>query len=188
MPKTASPINPRQKAAVFALAAGILANWQECFTAAHEGRTSEAARLAENYSNVSHWKASKKIRDYYDECRERIARDQARQHLEGIEEGKQEERRSQEEKRTADSDRTDNKRPAQSVDYYDPANQRKQINRIIQEASDDPKTQLDAIKAIQQTQRDDRQAARDQKQVKSYLPLRCLSCPLYTKARKNTTK
>lgn len=76
------------------------------------------------------------------------------------------------------------KQGSRAVDYYDPANQKRQINRIIQQAQDDPKTQLDAIKAIQQTQRDDRQAARDQKQVKTYLPLRCESCPLFTKARK----
>ena len=77
---------------------------------------------------------------------------------------------------------------AANIDYYDPANQRTQINRIIAESDDDPKTQLDAIKTIQQTQRDDKQAARDQKQVRSYLPLRCESCPLYAKAAAKAIK
>ena len=189
MPKQAAPINARQKAAVFALAAGILADWTECFIAASENRTKEAEKVAATFSNVSHWKSSKKIRDYYDECRERIARDQARIQLQGIEEGKREAKKeSEEETTTGENERTKTKRPAAIVDYYDPANQRTQINRIIAESGDDPKTQLDAIKAIQQTQRDDKQAARDQKQVRSYLPLRCESCPLYAKARAKTTK
>lgn len=183
MAKTAAPINPRQKAAVFALAAGILHDWAECYIAAHEAKTKEAETLATNYSNVTHWKNQKKIQDYYLEVTERINRDKARLHLEGVEEGK----KMNDQSPDANSERsqtTTQKEIAVKIDYYDPANQRKQINRIIQEASDDPKTQLDAIKAIQQTQRDDRQAARDQKQVQSYLPLRCDACPLMEKARK----
>ena len=187
MAKTAAPINPRQKAAVFALAAGILHDWGECYIAAHEARTKEAEILATNYSNVTHWKNQKKIQDYFQEATEKINRDRARQHLEGVEEGK----KMNDESQAGSSEHTQTKGKtdiAPKVDYYDPANQRKQINRIIQEASDDPKTQLDAIKAIQQTQRDDRQAARDQKQVVFHLPLRCDSCPLYEKARRKAAK
>ena len=48
--------------------------------------------------------------------------------------------------------------------------------RIIAESSDDPKTQLDAIKAIQQTQRDDRQAAKDSQIQRFYTPIQCRDC------------
>ena len=189
MPKQAAPINARQKAAVFALAAGILADWTECFIAASENRTKEAEKVAATFSNVSHWKSSKKIRDYYDECRERIARDQARIQLQGIEEGKREARKeSEEETTTGGNERTKTKRPAELVDYSDPANRKRLYNEVIRDASDDPKTRLDAAKVFEQIQRDDKQAARDQKQVRSYLPLRCESCPLYAKAAAKATK
>ena len=90
-----------------------------------------------------------------------------------IEERAKEEGRK--EKETGDNERTQTETKTR-IDYYDPANQRKQINRIIEESSDDPKTQLDAIKAIQQTQRDDRQAAKDSQIQRFYSPVQCREC------------
>ena len=82
-----------------------------------------------------------------------------------------------------DSERT---KPAKAgrIDYYDPQNQRRTINAIIDKAQDDPKTQLDAIKAIQQTQRDDRQAAKDNQIQRYYTPVSCRLCPFKAKAAK----
>ena len=74
------------------------------------------------------------------------------------------------------------------IDYSDPKNRQQLYNRVIANASDDPKTQLDAAKMFEQIQRDDREAARAQKQSRVYLPLTCNECPLYNRARKQTTK
>ena len=95
-----------------------------------------------------------------------------------IEEGKQEE----EENKAGDSNRTKKERAAK-IDYNNPEARRQLYNRIISEAADDPKTQLDAAKLIEQTQRDDRQAAQDNRVQRVYLPESCDMCPLYQKAR-----
>ena len=74
------------------------------------------------------------------------------------------------------------------VDYSDPKNRQRLYNEIIATAKDDPKTRLDAAKVFEQVQRDDREAAKAQKQSRVYLPLACHDCPLYNKARKKPTK
>jgi hypothetical protein len=69
------------------------------------------------------------------------------------------------------------------VDYNNPLNRQKLYNSIIARSKDDPKTQLDAAKMFESIQRDDREAARVQKQNRVYLPLRCHACPLYQKQK-----
>lgn len=66
-------------------------------------------------------------------------------------------------------------------DYSDPRNQTKLLNEIIK-GSDDNKEKIDALKLIMQGQKDDRDGARNQKQVRFYLPLTCDICPLRLKA------
>lgn len=188
MPGPTTKITNREKAAVLLAAAGLVDDWTELYFIAEDKSRKDAESVQFVAASVSRWKNSDKIKKCLAEYTKLLADREADARTEGRDE---ERRKETERRRTEENERTERdagKPFAAAVDYYDPTNQRKQINRIIQEASDDPKTQLDAIKAIQQTQRDDRQAARDQKQVKSYLPLRCLSCPLYAKARKNTTK
>ena len=185
MTKAEQQVTPRQKAAIYALAAGVLADWKEAFIAAHEGRTIEAREKAKSYANVAHWKARKAIQDFYAECVDTITTARAAERLKGQEEGR---RKADEENegRREESEPTETQKKTRDeirIDYYDPANQRRQINRIIAESSGDPKTQLDAIKAIQQTQRDDRQAAQDRRQVQAFLPLRCQNCPLYERQK-----
>lgn len=188
MPGPTTPITDREKAAILAYNLGILPDAKTAYFVAEDKAVKDIPQKALK-SMISKWINSPKFTQFDDYVnrlladRDSDARRRGRQEAE--KRMQQGDARNEEEAGRSDHAET---QPGKTVDYYDPANQRKQINRIIQEASDDPKTQLDAIKAIQQTQRDDRQAARDQKQVKSYLPLRCLSCPLYTKARKNTTK
>ena len=74
------------------------------------------------------------------------------------------------------------------IDYENPNAQKNLLNKIIRESQDDPKTQLDALKVIQAGQKDDRQAAKERKQVQFYLPLCCTDCILYQKARKKLEK
>lgn len=176
MARPCDPITDREKAAIAAYKLGLFPDQKAAFIAADD-KPEKAARALKGLNQAaSRWMKSTKIvqfSEYIDRLlmdRDADARQRGRDEV-------------QQGRTPGGSDRTDDSRRA-AVDYYDPANQKRQINRIIQEARDDPKTQLDAIKAIQQTQRDDRQAARDQKQVKTYLPLRCSACPLMMKARK----
>ena len=189
MPGPTTKLTAREKAAVFLNAAGIEDDWTELYLIAEDKPREEAQKNKNLIIYVSRWKNSDKIKKALEESRRILAARDLEQRRQGAEEENRRQEKTQQDKR--DSKQTAGEagpRQYKQIDFYDPANQRTQINKIIQEASDDPKTQLDAIKAIQQTQRDDRQAARDQKQARFYLPVRCQSCPLYIKAAKNTTK
>ena len=169
----------REKALIFALAAGGIQDWKTAYILSRD--TPEETRKRENLpAIVSRWKQREDIRNAYnialslikarEETIKQAARDEA---IKQAQEGQT---------TTADSERTNNTK-RNPVDYYDPKNQRTQINKIIAESQDDPKTQLDAIKAIQQTQRDDRQAAKDNQIQRFYTPVNCHICPLYLKKR-----
>ena len=73
------------------------------------------------------------------------------------------------------------------VDYSSPAAQRAKLNELINTASD-PGEALDALKVIIQGQRADREAAKEGRVNRVYLPLTCDSCPMYQKARKRAEK
>lgn len=73
------------------------------------------------------------------------------------------------------------------VDYSNPDAQREKLNELVNTA-DDPGEALDALKVIIQTQKADRDAAKEGRTQRVYLPLSCDSCPLYEKARKKHTK
>ena len=184
MPGATTKITPREKAAILLFAAGIETDWKELYLIAEDKSRRDAESIKEIAPQVSRWKTSDKVKNALADFQRIFADRDADARRRGAEE----ERRRQEEKQQAGSNEGNNDKPggkfARAVDFYDPENQRRQINRIILEAGDDPRTQLDAIKAIQATQRDDKQAARDQRQVRAYLPQRCESCPLYLKARK----
>ena len=175
MPRPANPITNREKAAIAAYKLGLFPDQKTTFIAAEDKPEAQVnpkgiAQLA------SRWFLSPKIVQFSEYMDRLLADRDADARRRGREEAEM--------GRGPGGSEGADARPRKALDYYDPENQKRQINRIIAEAADDPKTQLDAIKAIQQTQRDDRQAARDQKQVKTYLPMRCAACPLMMKARK----
>lgn len=90
---------------------------------------------------------------------------------------------------TADSVRTENAtrngRP-KFIDFSRPENQTAKLNELVNTASD-PGEALDALKVIIQGQRADRDAAKEGRTVRAYLPVSCSDCPLYEKARKKVT-
>lgn len=167
MPGPTTPITDREKAAIAALKLGLLPDSRSAYIAA-EDKPAKDVNPVGIKTLVSRWINSDKVKQYGDYIerllsdREADARERGRKE---VETGRWAE----------DNERTPSK-PGRAVDYYDPANQRKQINLIIAESSDDPKTQLDAIKAIQQTQRDDRQAAKDSQIQRFYSPIQCREC------------
>ena len=166
-----------EKAAICLHVFGGVDDWTQLYMIALQtyGQKKEPHKFVDTY--VSKWKNSTKVKNYIEQLKIKIVEQTTAARIEGREEGK----------KTAESERINNAmRGGNSgpVDYYDPKNQRTQINRIIAQAQDDPKTQLDALKAIQQTQREDKQAAKDNKIQRFYTPVPCSSCPLMEKAKK----
>lgn len=70
------------------------------------------------------------------------------------------------------------------IDYTKPDAQKKLLNHIIN-SSDESKEKLDALKAVISMQKDDREAARDNKIQRFYMPLKCTECPLHARAEKS---
>ncbi len=178
MPGPNTQINDSEKAAIFALAAGILDTWKTAFLAAEAGKPS--GRKAESLNTtVTRWKHSAKVQTFYEYSLRLLAdRDSdARQR------GREEAAKMMEEEKTAgENESVKRARPA-VVDYNNPDARRQLYNKIISESVDDPRTQLDAAKVIEQLQRDDRQAAQDNKVQRAYLPVNCQICPMYQKRK-----
>ena len=69
------------------------------------------------------------------------------------------------------------------VDYSRPENQTAKLNELVNR-SKDPGEALDALKVIISTQKADRDAAKEGRVQRVYLPITCDGCPLYQRARK----
>lgn len=173
----------REKAIVAALAAGFVADWVEAYILSRETPTNQERERtrAKLSAIVSRWKQRPDIAAVYNttteilKAREQVTREEEREKVLTSFDNKE-----------GGKERTENGRK-RVVDYNDPQERKRAYNRIISESADDPKTQLDALKVFEQLQRDDKQAAKDNQIQRFYSPLRCSSCPLYQKARKNLT-
>ena len=119
---------------------------------------------------ASTWKNSPKVRAFLRDLQNRD-KDLT---LAGYEDGK---RKTLEEVKNESGGTNDNGSEA-GRDFTNPENQKRLLNELINSATD-PHDKLDAVKVIISGQRDDRQAAREQKQVRFYLAQRCTECPLY---------
>lgn len=172
-----------EKAVLFYHVFGGFDDWEQMYIIAD--RDKDAAQNKFFASLVSRWKNSTKVLAFLDE----IKKQQADHDADSRNQGRQEEKERQE--KDAESERTASEGGAKfsgPVDYSDPANRKRLYNSVIARSKDDPRTQLDAAKLFEQIQKDDREAARTQKVVRSYLPIRCNSCPLYIKAAEKATK
>ena len=143
-------VTEREKAVIFALAAGGIDTWEKAYLLSRNYSIEEAEQLKSIKPTVTRWKQRPDIATIYNnaiavlKAKEDRIKEEARQTM------KEEEGKEEEETGPADNNRTQGRRAA-AVDYYNPENQCKTINAIIDRSADDPKTQLDAIKAIQQT-------------------------------------
>lgn len=181
---------PREKTAVFALMSGYIDTWEEAYLIASQKSEKDAATVKYLKSSVTHWKQHPEIAQAVQEAKTFLSkRDEAtatriREELKPAQQPRQEEGKQEEENENTagESNRTQKRKPA-PIDYNNPEARRQLYNRIISEAADDPKTQLDAAKLIEQTQRDDRQAAQDNKIQRVYMPVTCQTCPIFEKAR-----
>lgn len=172
-------LTDREKAAIYLHVFGGFDNWTELYLIASDESNENARKKARPADNASKWKRSPKIQNYI----ETVRAERFRMEEKAREKGRAEERGK-------DSERSENepeKAPAKFVDYSDPANQRRKLNELVNRASD-PGEALDALKVIISGQRDDKQAAKERRQVAAYLPICCNDCPLYQKARKRAEK
>lgn len=170
----------REKACIFAFAAGYIETWSDCFAISQEGDEGTIRRKAGFNSMVSRWKQRQDIQDTYINAqrffyrREEQLKEELRQEM--AKEGREMEE--------GGSKRTEAGPTAKrgAIDYTNPENQAKKLNELINRA-DNTGEALDALKVIISSQRADRDAARDGKQVRAYIPITCDNCPLYETAK-----
>lgn len=174
-------ITEREKAALYYHVFGGLDDWKQLYKIA-DADTDGKKEIKYLEIYISKWKNSDKVKA----CLEELKKAKAGQLAEERIKGREEERNKAGENEPTET--KPQKEVARIIDYSDPKNRQHLYNEVIARSKDDPKTQLDAAKMFEQIQKDDREAAKAQKQTAVYLPLRCESCPLYNKARKKTTK
>lgn len=174
-------VTPIEKAAIlYGLYSGLdkaVGGWTEIYLICEpQHRGNDKVR-----DYVAKWKRKEGILQFVEEVREKIGVMKAQERQRGFDEGKS----AGNSERIERNERAFNSR---KIDYNDPEARRNLYNTIIAEAADDPKTQLDAAKIIEQTQRDDKQAARERKTVVFFTPARCHNCELYQKAENKLKK
>jgi len=179
----------REKIALFALAAGIIPDTKTAYILSRDTPVDEARDLSAASSTASRWKTRDEITKVYEEfTRYFIDRDAKNRAI-----GRDEERaRLEQESNQSNPDdngqkgggnvRAKGRDNPLFVDYSNPVNQSRKLNEIINRAGDAGEA-LDALKVIISTQRADRDAAKDNKIVRAYLPHNCHACPLYQCAR-----
>ena len=159
---------------------GGVNDWELLYAVADQkdGKIDPAAK-GNNYP--SKWKNTPKIQDYIKQLEKDKTLLLDQEYKRGLQDGKNS---------AWDNIHTENEKTpgrAKIVDYSDPANQARKLNELVNTAND-PGDALDALKVIIQGQKADRDAAREQKTVRAYLPLSCNSCPFLEKARKKGEK
>lgn len=182
----------REKAAIYYHIFAGVDDWETLYLLASDSSINEARMSKHLDTYVSRWKRSFKIQELIKEIRDQRVNIEAAAMAKGIQEA---EIKAETENRNQDNDNgdgigdtqsTQNGRKRAFVDYTQPENQRRKLNELVNRATDAGEA-LDALKVIISGQKDDRQAAKDQKQVRVYLPLVCSDCPLYEKAAKSVT-
>lgn len=184
MARNPSELTEREKAAIYYYVFGGCDNWQIIHAIAKKGdfeigkHPKSAAKMAYD------WKNRPKVAEFLKDT----------QTLKAVQETENAKRKADEiiKGLEAERDKEHNesgkgKQARQIVDFSNPQERRKQYNTIINNAGDDPKTQLDALKVLEQLQKDDKQAAKDNQIQRFYTPIKCRECPLYEKAKKKVT-
>ena len=174
-------LTEREKAALIMYVYGYCQDWRELYAIAVDTSHDLALRDINIAVYASRWKNTAKVREF-------LAKEKERRE---IWLGKERERIAGEVREQVDNsvctEKEKRTRTTNYIDYSDPDNRKQLYNRVIAAADDDPKTQLDAAKMFEQIQRDDKQAAREQRQVRAYLPITCDTCPLYQRAKKRSS-
>lgn len=163
----------REKAAIRLHVFGGVDDWRLLFQMAGGEANNEKSLI----TLVSRWKRSPKVKaETEHQQREKFTIEQAqRQRWEA------EKEESEKEEGTGESESQPG-RSKSRTDYTKPDEQKRLLNDLINNAKD-PDAKLDALKIIIAGQRDDRQAAKEGKQVRAFLPLNCRDCILYQREK-----
>lgn len=185
------PITTRERCAVYALAAGVVNNWTDAFIVSTQDHEDVTRRRGGLTTMVTRWKQRQDIKDLYlaaqryfmerdDEAVKRWQREHPNNNpgntgdLAGNQSGDGN-------GGNICTEAQPTAKRGTMVDYTNPVNQSKKLNELINRA-DNTGEALDALKVIIQTQKADRDAARDGRQVRAYVPISCNDCPLYQNA------
>ena len=181
MPRNPAIITEREKAALYYYVFGGCSNWQMIHAIAKKGNFEPGKNPKSANKMAYDWKNRPQIAAFLKDL----------QTLKAVQDNETATKKANEiiKEREKESNKEHNesgngKRTREIIDFSNPQERRKQYNLIINSANDDPKTQLDALKVIEQLQRDDKQAAKDNQIQRFYTPLKCRDCPLYAKAKK----
>ena len=168
-------ITEREKAALKAHVFGGVDDWRLLFQMA--GGYTESEKSLTVF--ISRWKNSPKVKTEIEaQRREKFTIEQAQR------ERWREEEREREERAESESREPKAKR---RVDFTSPDEQKRLLNDLINNTND-PDQKLDALKIIIAGQRDDRQAAKEGRQVRAYLPQNCRDCVLYQREKAKQEK
>lgn len=172
-------LTEREKSALYMHVFGAVDNWRLLYCIAENGPAKNPETVEK--TAVSKWKNSDKVTAYIDTLKRakydllKAAEDQGAE-------------RARNEHGVNTCTKPETPAPvAKFIDYSNPDAQRAKLNELVNTA-DDPGEALDALKVIIQGQRADRDAAKDGRTVRAYVPLGCTSCPLYNGARKGAAK
>lgn len=170
----------REKAVLFALAADQLpGGWKQAFILSAQKPEKDVTGQKNITTSAERWRRRPDIIKAFDDARR------------AVDSLKQDGRTEEDQTGTKEGGRDDNTRTKNSkagrIDYSDPKAQADKLNELVNTAGD-PGEALDALKVIIATQKADRDAARDQKTVQFYRPVRCSQCPIYENAQKKGLK
>lgn len=169
-------ITEREKAAIRLHVFGNVDDWRLLYTLAG-GKQGGTPATTTHY--ISKWKNAPKVASEIEaQKREKFAADEA------IKERLREEIRREEERQGSEAPERATRR---RVDYANPDEQKRLLNDLIN-GTNDPDQKLDALKIIIAGQRDDRQAAKEGRQVRAYLPQNCRDCVLYQREKAKQEK
>ena len=179
---TKKELTLKDKVAIKSLVFGIVQNWNDAFKIAYDGTQKDIDKIKYLATIVSRWKRNPKIQDYYNECLylHKMEKEKERETILKEYGGKDEETKGK-----GENVHTKSKTP-KLVDFSNPQNQMQKLNELVNSSEDVGET-LDALKVIIQTQKADRDAAREGKVVRCYLPMTCNECPLLKKGKKKVT-
>lgn len=159
-------------------------DWKRIYMAAADWSEEDVQNDPTHFGQyVSKWKATAKVKNELQRLKlvkENYIKEIQKQ---AYEEG----RRSAFVEATSASDEEIKMKVKGQVDYTNPDAQKEKLNEIINRAKDSGEA-LDALKVIIQGQRNDQDAARNNKIQRFYTPLQCRDCPLYNKAKEKIKK
>ena len=170
-------ITKRERIALFALACGFIDTWTDCYICAYDGTLQKVTSQKAITTSVSRWHNSARIQKAFETISAQV------------EEMRETERKKagfgEDSDKAGESVRTSTN-GRKYTDFSRPENQFRKLNELVNTATDSAET-LDALKVIMSAQKADREAARDGKVVKCYIPISCKDCKLYEKERKKVS-